>query len=1199
MADEALKVILEAEDEVTPIVGKANSALDNYEKKFTESHGKVIRITDQTRTSVQRLIASVEKQAEVYGKSGVEKLIVQRDQLLQRFQKEPAAIDAITRSYEKMIASEKKIQEARAAQDKAASGQATMGWISDPLGKLRETATGALTAIGPLGGAIAGITAGFVGLVTAGFEAAKSLGEYGMRVKDAELRTGLTAKEVGQFGFAARAAGQDISVFERMMRGLSEATDENSEQGKKARAELERMGVSLKGFNGEMRPTSQILEGIAEGLSRIPTTLERNAAAMALFKRAGIETIPVMLELSENLDIAQAKGYGPSEADVERFTQYQKEVAQLETSWDSLSRKLKEPLAATVLVAIKGATGDQGDISETIAKALRSRMTTTSPDQMQGLLDQAGASGFLSGPAYQRLVDEAQKEAAKGIGKAAYANGGFGLSVDTSAVTGRRHDVLGEQEELERLKKIYEEARKLPDVTSKHAAEVDKARDAYQRQSELVKELEKDESKRVSTLEKIRDLVRQGQTAYVIGTGADQAVVTGAEIAAANQPARRIPSLVRPGEFNPAAQAALELMLGGPQYAAGMQWVGNERAFVSPEAARDVYGKPETEQLTARMTGEIQEQEKAQKEQLSAVAAQASFMERMVQLRDADYGTQKNIFKKIQEEEDVARQVSGIRQAALNRELNLTGDVNKYREESLKNELDLRVKIAEEAQRLRDEELRETAELAGHLSGLFHTLLTDPQKFPKQLVGTVRESLIQPISKGLSGMTASLLYPVTSSVGGLFQGMFSSHQADPVKVSTDQNTTATMQNSAAILLLTAHLAAGMGMGTPTMPSVSGIVGASIPSISMPSVGGGIPSVSSSITYGSPASFGLGGGSANPMAMGGPGGGDILSNSWTRYMMGATFGGNGAGGSSVGVSSLFNRSGWSGLGAKFGIGQGTGAPQSVGLYGDTIAQGGVTTASSLLTSQGAASLYMAAGLPLGMAGLTGSRRGTWGGVAESTAGGALAGAGIGTMFAPGIGTAIGAGIGAAAGFGASVGEMLFGVKSLQQTAHDDVRSTYGVDIPVNSGTIKQIVGIATSQFGGSVSVAVRSPSVRQLVMLYSESTGQKMPLSATTPYGGSLVEQGGQVYQQASYQDGQAHLYASSLPTLGNIPGSTYPTPGGPNTSGGAGPISVALNINGTPITPGFVSDSYSEAQGASINRVQQAATLNVPGLMVA
>ena len=108
-------------------------------------------------------------------------------------------------------------------------------------------------------------------------------------------------------------------------------------------------------------------------------------------------------------------------------------------------------------------------------------------------------------------------------------------------------------------------------------------------------------------------------------------------------------------------------------------------------------------------------------------------------------------------------------------------------------------------------------------------------------------------------------------------------------------------------------------------------------------------------------------------------------------------------------------------------------------------------------------------------------------------------------------------------------MLLGIVSPAQKAHDDIKSIYNVSIPTNSGTIKQVVQIAQSQFGGDIAVAVRSPSVRQLVMLYSEATGQKMPLSATTPYAGSLVEQGGKLYQQASYQEGQAHVTHRTSP----------------------------------------------------------------------
>ena len=115
MADQVERVILEAEDQVSQQVGAANASLDKFEKRAESSHQKVIRITDQTRSSVQRLITSLEKQAETYGKSGVDKLISQRDQLLQRYAKEPAAVDAITKSYERMIQVQKELNSVSAA----------------------------------------------------------------------------------------------------------------------------------------------------------------------------------------------------------------------------------------------------------------------------------------------------------------------------------------------------------------------------------------------------------------------------------------------------------------------------------------------------------------------------------------------------------------------------------------------------------------------------------------------------------------------------------------------------------------------------------------------------------------------------------------------------------------------------------------------------------------------------------------------------------------------------------------------------------------------------------------------------------------------------------------------------------------------------------------------------------------------------
>jgi len=144
-------------------VDKANAGLDSFEKEAESSHGKVIRISDQTRTSVQRLIASLEKQAETYGKSGVERLITQRDQLLQRYNREPQAIDAVTRSYEKMIAMEEKAarealavkaaKEAEEALRKQAESITSFGervsqFMENPLQGAKGALSSVLTALG-------------------------------------------------------------------------------------------------------------------------------------------------------------------------------------------------------------------------------------------------------------------------------------------------------------------------------------------------------------------------------------------------------------------------------------------------------------------------------------------------------------------------------------------------------------------------------------------------------------------------------------------------------------------------------------------------------------------------------------------------------------------------------------------------------------------------------------------------------------------------------------------------------------------------------------------------------------------------------------------------------------------------------------------------------------------------------------------
>jgi hypothetical protein len=502
--------------------------------------------------------------------------------------------------------------------------------------------------------------------------------------------------------------------------------------------------------------------------------------------------------------------------------------------------------------------------------------------------------------------------------------------------------------------------------------------------------------------------------------------------------------------------------------------------------------------------------------------------------------------------------------------------------------------------------------------GLWHTLLTNPTKFPKQLGSTVHEALIKPVADGMASVTATVLHPIiygadgSGGLAGMFKGVFGGKQQDPMKLSTDMNTAVTAQNSTALATLTAIIAGAMGMAAPAIAAPAGIGGISLPSISAPAVAG---MAMSAMSFNGGTSSGGGNAatvsSGNPLAMlsawSGGGGGASAGSSADVPTMSVAAGGRGfnplamligggkaasGGGSAVGgfAGILKNLKGadWGGL-TRSGVGY-----NPDGTMND---QWGNPTDNHVTGVNGIAGAALGGGgMMLASAGLLGANRGTWGGIAEGTAGGAM----IGYQQ----GGALGALIGGAAGFAIGGIEKLLGIISPETKAKQMVKQIYGVSI--NDATAKQIASIATQKYGGNVSVAVRDPDVRKMLMLYAQGTGQKFPLSAATPQGGSLAEQGGNLYQQASYVNGVATTFQSNLPVLGGLGGgNNYPTPGGPAAGAGMGPLSISMNIGGSDaasfltgqvVTPGYVADASMAAQNASYGRVQASANTQLPGL---
>jgi len=129
-----------------------------------------------------------------------------------------------------------------------------------------------------------------------------------------------------------------------------QALDENSADGEKARAMLARLHVTLyDATTGGVKPTAQALQDIGAALAVLPAGAERDAAAMALFKRAGLEAIPVMVELGANLKTAKEKGYGPSDEEIERYLRYQRTVTQIATDWAAAVAAVSDAASAAAM----------------------------------------------------------------------------------------------------------------------------------------------------------------------------------------------------------------------------------------------------------------------------------------------------------------------------------------------------------------------------------------------------------------------------------------------------------------------------------------------------------------------------------------------------------------------------------------------------------------------------------------------------------------------------------------------------------------------------------------------------------------------------------------------------------------------------------------------------------------------------------
>jgi len=533
----------------------------------------------------------------------------------------------------------------------------------------------------------------------------------------------------------------------------------------------------------------------------------------------------------------------------------------------------------------------------------------------------------------------------------------------------------------------------------------------------------------------------------------------------------------------------------------------------------------------------------------------------------------------------------------------------------------------ERAEKLAELQKKQFDSIKSEASSLFETLITKPSQFGSQLAAKLKEAIIRPIADGFGALIAEKLQPVIygkdgkSGIAGALGGIFGKRSGiQDVQLVNGGTVPVTVMNlpgasgdggggygtavarrypTAAAAMAGLALAGGLAAGPRS--SVSEVIGGGDSTAGLTQLPSGLwqrgPGTTLSDLWNLPGRsntnplsalgkiFG-GGGGGTPSFMGDDAMGPTTPGFGGGYPLG---GGSNASSARGGLGGLLDalKGGLGGLTRSGDVGK----PGEDGEEGtDLGAKGGSITGVDGL----AGGALLAGGLALG---LDGWKRGGGIGALELAGGGAA----IGFKFGGPIGAAIGAGIGGAIG----LGKWAFGGDDDFTHASKLVRQAYAIDIPKNSSTIKQIVSLAHESFGGSISRAVQSPQVRQLIQLYAESTGQRSNLFAGNPVAAHLVEQGGGLFQGPTYNNGTGYSFASSLPTLGNAGGGIIPS-GNPYQGGSLPIVHVSLDPQQTANlwqtgtaaaiagNPNMVAQSASSGYQSSAARYSSGSALLAP-----
>jgi hypothetical protein len=206
-----------------------------------------------------------------------------------------------------------------------------------------------------LGAAVTAVAAGIAYAVRGQINAIDDLAKSADRI-------GIPVEALSQLQHAANLSGVQMSTLQGAMQRLSRGMVESA-------GDFAALGIAVRDANGQMRPTVDVLDDVADVLASMPEGAERTALAVRLLGRSGAELIPMLRGGSAGLQAmraeADALGLTISNQTARRVEAFNDNLTRLRSQFTGLIRILTaqmapalEAISNTIVVASQALSGN-------------------------------------------------------------------------------------------------------------------------------------------------------------------------------------------------------------------------------------------------------------------------------------------------------------------------------------------------------------------------------------------------------------------------------------------------------------------------------------------------------------------------------------------------------------------------------------------------------------------------------------------------------------------------------------------------------------------------------------------------------------------------------------------------------------------------------------------------------------------------